>query len=44
MRVRTSAAGKWALVDQAASDPKRGAELTQALAEVTATPEYVWRK
>ena len=32
-------------VDQAATtDPKRGAGLTQAPAEVTATPNYVWRK
>jgi hypothetical protein len=32
-------------VDQAAaSDPKRGANLTSAPAEVTATPNYVWQK
>ncbi|MDP5278996.1 Svx/AvrXca family virulence/avirulence protein [Sphingomonas sp. DG1-23] len=32
-------------VDQAAaSDPKRGADLTGAPAEVTAKPNYVWRK
>ncbi|KRC78446.1 avirulence protein [Sphingomonas sp. Root241] len=32
-------------VDQAAaSDPKRGANLMSAPAEVTATPNYVWRK
>jgi hypothetical protein len=32
-------------VDQAAaSDPKRGANLTAAPAEVTAKPTYVWRK
>jgi hypothetical protein len=32
-------------VDQAAaSDPKRGANLTSAPAEITATPNYVWRK